>query len=250
MSRQSGSALSDQSSNTSPRYFSICFAMRVRKPSHGPPWQSRPPGCRLHYCLRCAEAAHFHSFLTDYATQSRFLIIVPVLILSAPALHERRLQVAQHIETFLVPRDQYPEFHEDWTSSDKLRDSWLAKILIAVLVYATVIWLDRYLSPEGIEFTGWWKGGGGLRFMSPAGTWAAICQLSDPVLPEFSLAVAASALVAILALDHTPEPSARRGSPRRSGRFGISRRRAKGPTTFRLLHGRWTGGCRGQSGLS
>ena len=73
----------------------------------------------------------FQSFLTDYATQSRFLIIIPVLILSAPALHERRSQVAQHIETFLVPRDQYPKFHEDWTSSDKLRNSWLAQILIA-----------------------------------------------------------------------------------------------------------------------
>ena len=126
------------------------------------------------------EGGSFQSFLTDYATQSRFLIIIPVLMLSAPALHERRSQVAQHIETFLVPRDQYPKFHEDWTSSDKLRNSWLAQILIAVLVYATVIWLDQYLSPEGIEFTAWWKGGGGLRFMSPAGTWAAF--VSYPIL--------------------------------------------------------------------
>ena len=101
-------------------------------------------------------------------------------MLSAPALHERRSQVAQHIETFLVPRDQYPKFHEDWTWNDKLRNSWLAQILIAVLVYATVIWLDQYLSPEGVEFTAWWKGGGGLRFMSPAGTWAAF--VSYPIL--------------------------------------------------------------------
>ena len=115
----------------------------------------------------------FQSFLTDYATQSRFLIIIPVLILSAPALHERRRQVAEHIEAFLVPRDQHPAFHADWTSTDKLRDSWLVRILIAVLVYATVIWLHQYLSPEGIEFTAWWRGTGGLRFMSPAGTWAA-----------------------------------------------------------------------------
>ncbi len=115
----------------------------------------------------------FRSFLTDYATQSRFLIIIPVFILSAPSLHERRLQVAEHIEKFLVPREEYPEFHADWTSSDKLRNSWLAHLLIAVLAYATVIWLDQYLSPEGIEFTAWWKGTGGLQFMSLAGTWAA-----------------------------------------------------------------------------
>ena len=115
----------------------------------------------------------FQPFLTDFATQSRFLIIIPVLILSAPALHERRQQVAEHIETFLVPRDQYPTFHDDWTSTDRLRDSWLTRIVIVVLVYATVIWLHQYLSPEGIEFTAWWRGTGGLRFMSPAGTWAA-----------------------------------------------------------------------------
>ena len=122
----------------------------------------------------------FRSFLTDYATQSRFLIIIPVFILSAPALHERRRQVAEHIEKFLVPREQYPEFHADWTSTDKLRNSWLAHLLIGVLVYATVIWLDQYLSPEESEFTSWWKGGGGLRFMSLAGTWAAF--VSYPIL--------------------------------------------------------------------
>ena len=125
-------------------------------------------------------AGLFRSFLTDYATQSRFLIIIPVLILSAPNLHQRRSQVAQHIEDFLVPGDQYAKFHEDWTSTDALRNSWLARFLIAVLVYGTVIWLDQYLSPEGVEFTAWWKGGGGLQFMSPAGTWAA--SVSYPIL--------------------------------------------------------------------
>ena len=125
-------------------------------------------------------AGLFRSFLTDYATQSRFLIIIPVLILSAPNLHQRRSQVAQHIEDFLVPGDQYAKFHEDWTSTDALRNSWLARFLIAVLVYGTVIWLDQYLSPEGVEFTAWWKGGRGLQFMSPAGTWAA--SVSYPIL--------------------------------------------------------------------
>ena len=122
----------------------------------------------------------FPSFLTDYASQSRFLIVIPVLILSVPALHERRQQVAEHIETFLVPRNQHAIFHADWNSTDKLRDSRLVRILIALLVYATVIWLDRYLSPQGVEFTAWWKGTGGLRFMSLAGTWAAF--VSYPIV--------------------------------------------------------------------
>ncbi len=221
MSRQPGSAQSDQSSYSRPQAFLDLFRDASTQTLTWTGVAVAAAWAPLALLCALRGGGSFQSFLTDYATQSRFLIVIPVLILSAPALHQRRLQVAQHIETFLVPRDQYPEFHEDWTGNDKLRDSWLAKILIAVLVYATVIWLNRYLSPEGIEFTGWWKGGGGLRFMSPAGSWAAICQLSDLVVPGFSLAVAAAALVAILAFDHTPESSARRGSPRRSGRLGF-----------------------------
>ena len=180
MSRQPGSAQSDQSSYSRPQAFLDLFRDASTQTLT---WTGVAVAAAwVPLALLCAlrGGGSFQSFLTDYATQSRFLIVIPMLILSAPALHQRRTQVAQHIETFLVPRDQYPEFHADWTSNDKLRDSWLAQILIAVLVYATVIWLDRYLSPEGIEFTGWWKGSGGLRFMSPAGSWAAF--VSYPIL--------------------------------------------------------------------
>ena len=46
----------------------------------------------------------FQSFLTDYATQSRFLIIIPVLILSAPALHETApASCRAYREPFLSP---------------------------------------------------------------------------------------------------------------------------------------------------
>ena len=179
MSRQPGSAQSDPSSYSRPQVFLDLFRDAS---SQTLTWTGVAVALAwLPLALLSALASgSFPSFLTDYATQSRFLIVIPVLILSAPALHERRQQVAEHIETFLVPRDQHPTFHADWTSTDKLRDSWLVRILIAVLVYATVIWLDRYLSPQGVEFTAWWKGTGGLRFMSLAGTWAAF--VSYPIV--------------------------------------------------------------------
>ena len=180
MSRQSNSALPDRSSNTSPQVFLDLFR---NASSQTLAWTAVAVAVAW-VPLAILSALHgggaFPSFLTDYATQSRFLIIVPVLILSAPALHERRSQVAKHIESFLVPRDQYSKFHDDWTTNDELRNSWFARILITALVYGTVIWLDRYLSPTGVEFTAWWKGGGGLRFMSPAGTWAAF--VSYPIV--------------------------------------------------------------------
>ena len=180
MSRQPGFTQSDQSSYRRPRVF---LDLLRDASSQTLTWTGAAVAVAwgpLALLSALRGGGSFHSFLTDYATQSRFLIIIPVLILSAPALHERRQQVAEHIETFLVPRDQYPTFHADWTSTDKLRDSWLIRILIAVLAYATVIWLHQYLSPEGIEFTAWWRGAGGLRFMSPAGTWAAF--VSYPVV--------------------------------------------------------------------
>ncbi len=172
LSQRSSSALPDRSANTSPQVFLDLFR---NASSQTLAWTAVAVAVAwvpvaILSALRGGGA--FLSFLTDYATQSRFLLIIPVLILSAPALHERRSQVAQHIETFLVPRDQYHRFHADWTWCDKLRDAWLARTLIIVLAYLTIGWLAQYLSPGGAEFTAWWRGGGGFRQFSPAGTWA------------------------------------------------------------------------------
>ncbi len=180
MSRQPGSTQSDHSSYSRPQVFLDLFRDASSQTLTWTGMAVAVAWVPLALLSALRGGGSFQSFLTDYATQSRFLIIIPVLILSAPALHERRQQVAEHIETFLVPRDQYPTFHDDWTSTDRLRDSWLTRIVIAVLVYATVIWLHQYLSPEGIEFTAWWRGTGGVRFMSPAGTWAAF--VSYPIV--------------------------------------------------------------------
>jgi hypothetical protein len=75
-------------------------------------------------------------------------------------------------ETFLIPPDRQTKFRQNWESCLKLQDSRLAGLLIVLLTYATAAWLGRYLSPGGAEFMEWWKGGGGFRFFSPAGTWA------------------------------------------------------------------------------
>ena len=40
----------------------------------------------------------FFSFLTDYAFQTRFLIILPALILAAPSLNKRLDKVAYQLE--------------------------------------------------------------------------------------------------------------------------------------------------------
>ena len=46
----------------------------------------------------------FLSFLTDYSSESRFLIILPLLILAEPQLRDRLALVAHQFEADLVPR--------------------------------------------------------------------------------------------------------------------------------------------------
>lgn len=126
----------------------------------------------------------FLSFLTDYATQTRFLIILPVLILAEGPLLQRLTLVVTRFEQDLVPREQWPEFQAQWASCVRLRHSNLARISIAILTYASAAFLSQYLSPTGSEFVSWWRGGGGFKSFSLAGTWGFF--VSYPILVYFT----------------------------------------------------------------
>ncbi len=121
----------------------------------------------------------FLSFLTDYASQSRFLIIVPVLMLAAPDVHKRVARVEHHLEQF-VKENQLPTFNAGWASFERLRNSTIVKVAILLLTYASAIWMGRNLSSEGVELVDWWRGSGGFRWFSPAGTWGLF--VSYPIL--------------------------------------------------------------------
>jgi hypothetical protein len=120
------------------------------------------------------------SFLTDFASQSRFLIIIPVLILGERPLHARYALVAHHFEMSLVADNEQSRFQSQWRSYETLKDSIIVRVLLALLTIAIAAWLSEYLHPEGSEFLHWWKGGGGFSFFSLAGTWAIF--VSYPIL--------------------------------------------------------------------
>jgi hypothetical protein len=122
----------------------------------------------------------FLSFLTDFSDQSRFLIIIPVLILGERPLLARYALVAHHFEASLVAENEKARFESNWRSYEKLKDSTAIKVVLLLGSYAVAAWLSEYLSPEGTEFLSWWLGGGGFRFFSLAGTWAFF--ISYPVL--------------------------------------------------------------------
>ena len=127
----------------------------------------------------------FLSFLTDYTSLSRFLIIIPVLILGDGPLQARYSLVAHHLEMTVVPEAEKPRFQTYWRSYERVRDSIAARWMLLVVMYALAVWLANSLRPEGSEFLSWWKGGGGFRFFSPAGTWALF--VSYPILVYFTL---------------------------------------------------------------
>jgi hypothetical protein len=135
------------------------------------------------FCALRGSAALL-SFLKDYASQSRFLIVLPVLILAERPLQSRLHMVAEEFE-HLVPESEKGAFLAAWESHDKWRRSKIARILLVWVTYATAAWLSQYLSPSGSEFVSWWTGGGSnFRSFSLAGAWAFF--ISYPILVYFT----------------------------------------------------------------
>ena len=114
--------------------------------------------------------AAFLSFLTDYASQSRFLLIIPLLMLAAPDVQKRVARVERYLEQF-VQESQLPTFKTSWSSFKTVGNSTIVKVAFLLLTYAFAIWMGRNLNSDGVELVDWWRGGGGFRWFSPAGTW-------------------------------------------------------------------------------
>src|SRR5258705_9635920 len=129
--------------------------------------------------------AAFLSFLTDYASLSRFLIVIPVLMLGERPIHARYAEVAQHFEISLVADNEQSRFQSQWRSYERLKDATAVRVMLLLVTYALAAWLSEFLRPEGSEFLGWGRGGFGFRFFSLAGTWALF--ISYPILVYLTL---------------------------------------------------------------
>jgi len=112
-----------------------------------------------------------HSFLTDVATQSRALIVIPVLILAEPPFDSRMEAIARQFKKAeLISDSDLPRFQAHWGSFVKLRDSAVARIALVSLVIAIILSLERLLRAGGLILP-WTTGGIGPRHLSPAGVW-------------------------------------------------------------------------------
>ncbi len=107
--------------------------------------------------------AAFLSFLTDYASLSRFLIVIPVLMLGERPIHARYAEVAHHFEISLIADNEQSRFQSQWRSYERLIDSTAVRVMLLLATY----------------------GGFGFRFFSLAGTWALF--ISYPILVYLTL---------------------------------------------------------------
>jgi len=127
----------------------------------------------------------FLSFVTDYAALTRFLIIIPILILGDHPLHARYKLVANHFEATMVAGDEKAKFNSQWKSHETLKDSLIVRVILILGSLALAAWLSEYLHPEGSEFLDWSRGGGGFRSFSLAATWEIF--ISYPIFAYFTL---------------------------------------------------------------
>jgi hypothetical protein len=113
-------------------------------------------------------------FLLDLDIHIKFLIIVPLLIISELVVHQRmRFVVKQFLERHLIPERALPRFDAAIASAFRLRNSVLAEVLLIAFVYVVgvlVIWRHYtalatatwYAVPtaEGLKlsFSGVWYG--------------------------------------------------------------------------------------------
>jgi len=111
-------------------------------------------------------------FLHDIEAHVRFLFALPVLIAAELVVHDRiRPVVRQFVERRLVAPEDLPKFQQAIDSTLRLRNSVVAELALAVLVYTVGIWVwssqivaletaTWYATPEG-----------GRIHPTPAGYW-------------------------------------------------------------------------------
>lgn len=119
------------------------------------------------------------SFLTDFGAQSRFLIVIPLFVLAEPPLRARLEFVARHfVEESIVVGSDKEQFAAALEASERFRDSKIARIVLAAIVYGLTLWMLQSL-PSSILMP--WSVGAGNRFhLSGAGIWSAF--VSYPIL--------------------------------------------------------------------
>ena len=109
-------------------------------------------------------------FLYDVEAQVRFLIALPLLILSETVVHRRMSPVIRRlVERRIVVTEDLPRFHEAVNSARRARNSIVLETALLVLVYTLGLWAWR--SQFAVAGTTWYAAEGSPSHLTSAGDW-------------------------------------------------------------------------------
>lgn len=162
-----------------PRHVTVLRRMRLIKPEHRAAairrvlfavaigWVPMALLCLVQWLvLHCTSSA---SFFTDVAAYARFLLAVPILILSDYIILPRLEAIAQYfVHSGLVLSDDRPRFDEAIASARRMSLGVWPSVGMAIVVYAMVLVIGVTISPEALLD---WQRSEGLLHLSAAGWW-------------------------------------------------------------------------------
>lgn len=117
-------------------------------------------------------------FLMDLELHARLLIALPLLVAGEPLIHRLMcIAVREFTERGLVPAASLVGFEAAVATASRLRDSWLAELVIALLVYVVgvgLVW-HELIAPR---IDTWYRGlPGGVPHVTLAGWWYGLVSL-------------------------------------------------------------------------
>jgi hypothetical protein len=119
-------------------------------------------------------------FLHDLEAQARFLLVVPLLILSELVVHQRLRPIARSfLDRSLIPAEMQDRYDEAINAAFRLRNSVWAEVLMLALVYGVGV-LVLWRAFVALDAATWYASPSvdGYR-LTPAGFW--FCYISLPL---------------------------------------------------------------------
>lgn len=121
-------------------------------------------------------AGSLESFFLDFAAQSRFFLVVPILILAEqPLVAWLEAIAAEFVDTGLIADDDCPRWRAAVRSFQRRSDSVASRVVMILLVFSLIVSAKRYL--PAATFLSWCYGTGSAIDLSPAGFWYAFAVL-------------------------------------------------------------------------
>jgi hypothetical protein len=98
------------------------------------------------------------SLLLDFTVTVRFIILLPLLLLTPYVVKEKLRNLVAHFETSeIVSEAERDRFRSYVSSTLKLRDSWVAKMIMWIMIYSAVLFFLKPTVKYSTLTDGWFR---------------------------------------------------------------------------------------------